>query len=65
MSDCGDYLVVDAKRDCQDNLVFYSDLSALPDRAITTKLELTPIVDKLEADYEVGDSHDLRKTEHC
>lgn len=53
MSYCGNYLIVTTKRDCQDNMVFYSDLSALPDRAITGKLPLTTLVDKLEADYEV------------
>jgi len=53
VSYCGNYLIVTTKRDCQDNMVFYSDLSALPDRAITGKLPLTTLVDKLEADYEL------------
>jgi len=36
----------------EDNLVFFCDLSVLPDNTISGKLELTTIVDKMEADYE-------------
>lgn len=34
-------------------MVFFCDLTALPDKTIEGKLELTSVVDKMEADYEV------------
>ena len=54
VTDCGQYLIVTAVRDCSDNLVFFCDLSSLPDKTICGKLELTTVVDKMDADYEVS-----------
>ena len=53
MSDCGRYLITLPQQDCSDNLVFFTDLQALPDGAITGKLPLTQVIFKLEHDYEV------------
>ena len=53
MSDCGRYLITLPQQDCRDNLVFFTDLQALPDGAITGKLPLTQVIFKLEHDYEV------------
>ena len=33
-------------------MVFFCDLTALPNETISGKLELTSVVDKMEADYE-------------
>merc|ERR1712071_531349 len=52
VTDCGQYLIVTAGRDCSDNLVFFCNLSLLPEKTISGKLELTTVVDKMEADYE-------------
>lgn len=51
VSDCGQYLLVSCQVDCQDNLLFYADLQALPN-GITGKINLTQIVFKFESDYE-------------
>ncbi|KAF2355436.1 Peptidase S9 prolyl oligopeptidase catalytic domain [Trinorchestia longiramus] len=48
VSDCGKYLVITPVQDCKDNLLYFA---ALPDE-ITGRIELTPVVDKLEAEYE-------------
>lgn len=53
VTDCGRYLIVTAGRDCEYNMVFYCDLQSLPNGTVSEKLPLTPVVDKLEADYEV------------
>lgn len=53
VTDCGQYLIVTTGRDCQYNMVFFCDLTKLPDNTIKGKLELTSVVDKMEADYEV------------
>ena len=53
VSDCGRYLITLPQQDCRDNLVFFTDLQALPDGAITGKLPLTQVIFKLEHDYEV------------
>lgn len=49
VSDCGKYLIVTPVQDCKDNLLYFAELP----ETITGKIELTPIVDKLEAEYEV------------
>ncbi|XP_059086874.1 prolyl endopeptidase-like [Tigriopus californicus] len=51
VSDCGRYLLVCPGVDCQDNLVFFADLEALPN-GITGKISLTQIIFKFEADYQ-------------
>lgn len=53
MSDCGRYLIVTPQKGCQDNLVYISDLQKV-DYKIDGKLDLIPIITKIEADYEVG-----------
>ena len=35
-------------------MVFFCDLSQLPDKTIQAKFDLVPVVDKMEADYEVS-----------
>jgi hypothetical protein len=52
VSDCGSYLLLTPQRDCRDNLLFFADLRQLSDGP-QGPLELTQIVDKFEADYEV------------
>lgn len=52
MSDCGRYLIVTAQKECRDNLVFFADLEALPN-GIEGPIAITPVVDKLEHDYDV------------
>lgn len=52
VTDCGKWLLVFAMKDCRDNLVFLTKLD--PGSKIEGKLPLTKVVDKLEADYEVG-----------
>lgn len=53
VSDCGKWLIITSQKDCRDNLLFFCNLSELPDGKITGKLPLTQIVHKFEADYEV------------
>jgi hypothetical protein len=53
VSDCGQWLVVMPQKECRDNLIFFSDLKSLPDNKISGKVNLTQVVHKLEADYEV------------
>ena len=53
VSDCGNYLIVNAQQDCRDNLVFYASLVEPLKTGFSTKLELTPVVTKFEADYDV------------
>lgn len=52
VSDCGKWLIVTPVKDCRDNLVYFTELK--PDMKISEKLQLTQVVDKLEADYEVS-----------
>lgn len=53
VSDCGRYLVVCPQEDCRDNLVYFSDLSALdPAKGISGKLDLTQVVFEFKHDYE-------------
>lgn len=52
MSDCGNWLIVTAHKDCRDNLIYFAPLKAgVP---ISNNLPLTQVVDKLEADYDVS-----------
>jgi hypothetical protein len=53
VSDCGQWLIVMPQKDCRDNLIFFCDLKSLPDNKISGKVNLTQVVHKLEADYEV------------
>lgn len=55
ISDCGRWLFITPRKDCKDNLLYFSDLHSLPGGKITGKLNLTPIVTKFEADYEVSE----------
>lgn len=48
VSDCGQYLLVTPVQDCKDNLLYFARLPA----DITGLITLTPIVDKLEAEFE-------------
>ncbi|EDV33303.2 uncharacterized protein Dana_GF23775 [Drosophila ananassae] len=50
VSDCGKYLILSVSPTTRDNMVFYANLE--PGKDITEKLEVKPIVDKLDADYE-------------
>lgn len=52
VSDCGRWLIVTPQKDCKDNLLYFSDLHAVPNGNITEKLKLFQVVDKFEADYE-------------
>lgn len=53
MSDCGQWLIITPQKDCRDNLLFFCDLTTLPNKEISGKVNLTQVVHKLEADYEV------------
>jgi prolyl oligopeptidase len=53
VSDCGQWLIITPQKDCRDNLLFFCDLKSLPDGKISGKANLTQVVYKLEADYEV------------
>ena len=54
VSDCGRYLIVTTSQNCGENMVFYSDLSALPGGIITGKLDVIPVTGKSsETEYEV------------
>lgn len=44
-------------KDCRDNLVYFTELK--PEKKIAEKLQLTQVVDKLEADYEVSDNSSM------
>ncbi|KAL1139447.1 hypothetical protein AAG570_006431 [Ranatra chinensis] len=50
VSDCGRWLLVMPRKLCKDNLLYFADLSTLPN-GIVGKLQLTQVVYKLEADY--------------
>lgn len=54
VSDCGDYLILTVIKDCRDNLVFFANLKKAGE--IRSKLPITPIVTKFEADYDVRKS---------
>jgi len=54
VSDCGKYLIVCPQQDCRDNLVYYADISEAMKTGIQSKIELTPLVTKFEADYDVS-----------
>ena len=50
VSDCGRYLIVTPVQDCKDNLVYFGVLPS----EITGKIDLMPVISKLEAEYEVS-----------
>ena len=52
VSDCGNWLIIMPAKDCNDNLVYFTELK--PGVEINGKLKLTQIVDKMEADYNVS-----------
>lgn len=51
VSECGRYLIVAVREGCQDNLLYFADMESLPN-GITGKINLTPIIDKFEAEYD-------------
>jgi prolyl oligopeptidase len=53
VSDCGQWLIIAPQKDCRDSLLFFCDLSTLPNNEISGRVNLTQVVHKLEADYEV------------
>ena len=53
MSDCGQWLIITPQKDCRDNLLYFCDLTTLPNNEILGKVNLTQVVHRLEADYEV------------
>ena len=53
ISDCGKYLIVTGTKDYDSYVVYIADLEKIKFE-IKTKLELKPIVSKLEADYTVS-----------
>ncbi|XP_069184824.1 prolyl endopeptidase isoform X1 [Procambarus clarkii] len=48
VSDCGRHLIITTHQDCRDNLLYHAPLP----ESITTKINLTCIIDTFEADYE-------------
>jgi len=53
VSDCGQWLIITPRLDCRDNLLLFCDLTTLPDKEISGKVNLTQVVHKFEADYQV------------
>jgi hypothetical protein len=53
VSDCGQWLVIIPRLDCRDNLLFFCELKSLPSNDISGKVNLTQVVHKFEADYQV------------
>ena len=53
MSDCGQWLIITTQKECRDNLLFFCDLTTLPNNEISGKVNLTQVVHKFEADFEV------------
>ncbi|KAF7989729.1 hypothetical protein HCN44_008403 [Aphidius gifuensis] len=49
VSNCGKWLIITPRKDCRDNLVYFTSLE---DNKLDGKLPLKKIVDKFEADYE-------------
>ncbi|XP_018578935.1 prolyl endopeptidase isoform X2 [Anoplophora glabripennis] len=50
VSHCGNYLIVTPIKGCKNNLLYFTKFQ--PDKTVTKKLELTPIVTEFNADYE-------------
>ncbi|KAG5320085.1 PPCE endopeptidase, partial [Acromyrmex heyeri] len=50
VSDCGNWLIVTPRKDCRDNLVYFTPLER--GKEVKNNLPLTQVVDKFEADYE-------------
>jgi hypothetical protein len=53
VSDCGQWLIIKPRLHSRDNLLFFCDLRTLPNNEILGKVNLTQVVHKLEADYQV------------
>jgi prolyl oligopeptidase len=53
VSDCGQWLIITPQKDCRDNLLLFCDLRTLPNNEISGKVNLTQVVHKFEADYQV------------
>ena len=53
VSDCGQWLIIIPRLDCRDNLLLFFDLKTLPNNEISGKVNLTQVVHKFEADYQV------------
>lgn len=52
VSDCGKYLLVTIQKDCRDDLVYFANLEETGE--INGKLNLTEVIGKFEADYNVS-----------
>lgn len=46
-------MIITPQKGCKDNLVYVSDLHKLPNGKVAGKLDLIPVITKLESDYEV------------
>lgn len=51
VSDCGKFLILMPIKDCINNAIYYADLT--PEMNINGKIQLNPIIEKFEADYDV------------
>lgn len=51
VSDCGNWLILTPIKGCKNNLIYVGNLAEI--KEINGKIPLVPIVEKLEADYEV------------
>ena len=53
VSDCGQWLIIKPRLGSRDNLLLFCDLRTLPNNEISGKVNLTQVVHKFEADYQV------------
>ncbi|XP_040569039.1 prolyl endopeptidase isoform X2 [Lepeophtheirus salmonis] len=51
ISDCGRYLFLFVSKDCENSLVFYSDLKSLPEGEVTKNLAMKQIVFEFEYEF--------------
>ncbi|CAD6241187.1 GSCOCG00009209001-RA-CDS [Cotesia congregata] len=52
VSDCGEYLIVSPRRDCRDNLIYFTKLPEDKKVENLKSLKLTKVVEKFQADYD-------------
>ncbi|KAG8035878.1 hypothetical protein G9C98_003004 [Cotesia typhae] len=52
VSDCGEYLIVSPRRDCRDNLIYFTKLPEDKKIENLKSLKLTKVVEKFQADYD-------------
>ncbi|RZF34975.1 hypothetical protein LSTR_LSTR010067 [Laodelphax striatellus] len=57
VSDCGRWLILFPCKDCKDQLLYFSDLHAIPDGNINGKLKLVQVVHELEANFDYITKH--------